>query len=59
MKYKYFDGHERMIAESDSVIQFNKDLFPAWTDIEPVVENKSSSRSRTNNIREDKQCVLH
>ncbi len=45
MKYKYFDGHGRIIAESDSLIKFNKDLFPLWATIEPVIESKTKTKT--------------
>jgi len=39
MKYKYFDkGSNRLIAESDSPIQFNVARFPIWKNIKPVIE---------------------
>ena len=35
MMYKYYDRHERLLAESDSPIKFNLVLFPIFKDIEP------------------------
>lgn len=37
MKYKYYDKGDRLIAESDSPIQFNVARFPVWKTIKPVV----------------------
>ena len=37
MKYKYYDKGDRLIAESDSPIQFNVARFPVWETIKPVV----------------------
>ena len=55
MKYKYYDVGKRLLAESDSPIQFNKVLFPTWADIEPVVESKTETKKsrRNNNSEED------
>ncbi len=38
MKYKYFDKGDRLIAESDSPIQFNVARFPVWKNLKPVIE---------------------
>ena len=42
MKYKYYDkgGRKRLIAESESPIQFNVARFPIWKNIKPVVEEE-------------------
>jgi hypothetical protein len=40
MKYKYYDKGERLIAESDSPIQFNVARFPIWKSIKPVIEEE-------------------
>ena len=47
MKYKYYDKGDRLIAESDSPIQFNVARFPVWKGIKPVVveeEKKAASK---------------
>ena len=36
---KYLDGHGRVIAESDSPIKFNLELFPIFKDLK-IVDNK-------------------
>lgn len=40
MKYKYYDSGQRLIAESDSPIQFNVARFPVWKSLKPVVEDE-------------------
>ena len=45
MKYKYIDKHGRLLAESDSPITFNKELFPAWQDIKPVTGKPKAAKS--------------
>ena len=54
MKYKYIDGNGRLIAESDTVIKFNKKLFPAWQDIEPVIEKSVRTQSKKSWEKEEK-----
>ena len=38
MKYKYYDKGNKLIAESDSPIQFNVARFTIWKNIKPVIE---------------------
>lgn len=38
MKYKYLLKNGKLLAESDSLIKFNTELFPIFKDIEPVEE---------------------
>ena len=40
MKYKYYDKPGRLLAESDSPIQFNLMRFPIWKKIKPVIEEE-------------------
>lgn len=40
MKYKYYSKRGDLLAESDSVIKFNLDLFPICKGLEPKVSAK-------------------
>ncbi len=54
MKYKYYLGNGNLLAESNSEISFNLDLFPAFKEIKPVVEEpKKKKRNYYDNNEED------
>ncbi len=55
MKYKYYDKGDRLIAESDSPIQFNVARFPIWKSIKPVVmeEEKKVTKKATVEVAKD------
>ncbi|RLI54170.1 MAG: hypothetical protein DRP09_13795 [Candidatus Thorarchaeota archaeon] len=46
MKYKYYDKGGRLIAESDSPIQFNVARFPTWRNLKLVVEEAGITASK-------------
>ena len=43
---KYCDRHGRVIAESDSPIKFNLDLFPTFADLEVKDEVKVVKKNK-------------
>ncbi len=57
MKYKYYDKGDRLIAESDSPIQFNVARFPIWKSIKPVVmeEKKKVIKKATVEVAKDEE----
>ncbi len=54
MKYKYYNVNGVLIAESDSVIKFNYDLFPIMKGVEPVVSKSKKQTYYTKNDEEEK-----
>jgi hypothetical protein len=46
MKYKYYMKNGNLLAESDSSIKFNTKLFPAFGDIEPVIEKDGKRKAK-------------
>jgi hypothetical protein len=57
MKYKYYDSGQRLIAESDSPIQFNVARFPMWKTIAPVIENDEVTTKVTKKSKKKKDVV--
>ena len=53
MKYKYLDKHGRLIAESDTAIKFNTELFPIWKDLKPVIDKPVKTQSKRSWEKED------
>ena len=53
MKYKYYNVNDILIAESDSVIKFNLDLFPIMKDVKPVI-SKSKKQTYYDKNEEEK-----
>ena len=54
MKYKYFDKGDRLIAESDSPIQFNVARFPVWKNLKPVIEAEEKVILGEEKVEEEK-----